>query len=63
MKLSALQKWLGEFMERPVNRIKVQDLDGRIYETDGDKVLNIAPDKIESAMANPELRKLIVTRV
>lgn len=59
--LPDFQKWLADFMKpEPVRMIKVQDMDGRIYETDASKMLTIAPSKLEAAMANPELRKLIV---
>lgn len=39
------------------------DADGNIVHVDPEKLANIAPNKIELSMADPALRKMVVTRI
>lgn len=48
---------------KPIELVRVIDVDGREYETDANKLASIATDKVEYAMSQPDLRKLIVTRI
>lgn len=64
MTILDFRQWLKEFMDiekNPVRLVRVRDLDGLEYYADADMMIPISPSREAEAMADPNLRHMLVT--